>query len=223
MNLAIFFFHLTVVLSLLVLAVRWGKTALILFFTLCFYLANFFVTMQIDLFGLTVTCSDAYTVGCFFSMGLMQHLYGKSYAKKSLYLAFSFLFAFLLLSQVQLFYKPSIHDQVFPLFRLLLQQSPRIIFASFFAFFVSQRCNLFLLALLKKIQTFSLSGALTIATLFSQLIDTLLFSFIGLYHHAAHLSHIIWVSFAIKAFLTLISFPMTYLLRKWGLKEEEYA
>ena len=63
MNELIFLFHILLVLSFVLGALRLGKNALLSLLALQAILANLFVVKQISLFGFAVTCSDVFAIG----------------------------------------------------------------------------------------------------------------------------------------------------------------
>ena len=197
MNEALFFLHVGVITLFAYVALAMGQRALAMYGALLSVLANLFVTKQVVLFGLDVTCADAYAVGGFLSLNLFQERFGKSATKKLIWVNFFALGVFAVLSFIHVLYLPSSSDWAHTHFAPLLQHSPRIVGASFITYFVVQRIDVELFGFLRnRIGSFGLT--LFCSLMVSQVIDTVLFSFLGLYGILSHLVQIALFSILIK-------------------------
>ncbi len=190
-------------------AARVGKTALAVLIALQGVLANLFVVKQMDLFGMTVTCSDVFAVGCIVGLNLMQEHFGKEAAKKSIAISFFSMVFFVITSQLHLWYTPSLHDLAHPAFAQILSSTPRIVLASISVFFLVQKFDVFFFGWLKNL----LSGRylalrMGISLLLSQFIDTVLFTYLGLYGIVTSVWEVIAVSFAVKCLVIGCSAPL---------------
>jgi len=193
-------------------ALRLGKEALITSMSLLAILANFFVLKQISFFGFEVTCSDAYTVGSVLSLNLLREYYGKDSAKKAISICFFFMAFFVIMSHLHLRFIPSIHDTTQFAYSRLLTPAPRILIASLLTFYLVQQFDLRAFGLISRIlpkSPFPIRS--TISLTLSQFIDTILFSFMGLYGMVNSISHIIFVSFLIKVCVIITLGPLTTL------------
>ena len=81
MNELIFFAHVLISVALMLGALRFGRVVLVAAICLQEVLANLFVLKQVTLFGLEVTCSDAYAIGSIIGLNLLQEFYGKERAR----------------------------------------------------------------------------------------------------------------------------------------------
>ena len=203
MNEILFFAHTLIVVAFALLALRLGKNALIAFIALQGILANVFVVKQISLFGFCVTCSDVFAIGGILSLNLLQEYFGKEAAKESIRLSLLTLVFFALMSQIHLFYNPSVSDQTHNAFQMIFSSTPRIVFASIGTFYLVQSMDVRLFPFLRGI----FPVRVAISLLFSQLIDTALFSFLGLYGLVESVFDIIFMSFLIKCIIIAISSP----------------
>jgi queuosine precursor transporter len=205
MNELLFFSEILLLIFFLLISLKLGKYALITFVTLQTILANLFVTKQMELFSLTVTCSDVYVVSAIFGLNLIQEYFGKKEAQKTIYLSFLFLLLFMVVAKLHVLYLPSISDFTQSSFVTIFSHTSRIIFASMAVFFLAQWFDLWIYDFLKKKsgQT-DLILKMGVATLLSQLLDTLLFSFLGLYGIVNHIFDVILLSFLIKS-ITIVS------------------
>lgn len=214
-NVLILFFHVVFVSVLTLLALHWGKEAAIAWLSLLAVSVNFFVLKQVTLFGLEVTCSDALAVGYLLGLNLIQEFFGKGLARKTIWITFFSSLGFVILSQLHLFYQPNLYDEAHPLYAMLLRPMPRLLFASLCSFLFVQFMDVSFFAFLRrKMEGKYLPLRTALALCLSQTLDTVLFSFLGLYGVVAHLGHIIIFSLLIKLIVILLSSPFIYLSKK---------
>lgn len=211
MNELIFLFHVLLVLAFVLGALRLGKNALLALFALQGILANLFVVKQISLFGFAVTSSDVFAIGCILSLNLLQEYFGKKIAQQASRISLLTLLFFALVSQIHLLYLPTPLDTTHTAFSIILSPSPRIILASISTFYLTQQFDLRFFSLLKG----PLPFRLFLSILTSQLLDTILFSFLGLYGLVESLSDIILLSFLIKCIIIVISSPFTLFAKRF--------
>jgi uncharacterized integral membrane protein (TIGR00697 family) len=215
MNELIFLFHTFSVIGLSIYLSSRGIHFLMGWIGLLAVMANLFVIKQTELFGLTVTCSDVYAVGGMVALNLLQEFHGRSWGKSAIDLSFTFLLAFGLMSQFHLFYYPSIFDQTHQSFNLILSSTPRLFAASITSFWVVQRIDLALFQIFKqRYPDLSLSIRSGISISISQIVDTVLFTFLGLYGLAADLGSIILVALAIKLLVIITASPILTLAKR---------
>lgn len=195
-------------------ALRLGKEALIALICLQAVLANLFVTKQIILFGFTATASDALAVGSALALNLLQEYWQKAIAIKTIWLSFFCSLFYTIICLFQLAYAPAATDTSSQAFIELLSPMPRIVIASLCIYLVAQHLDSALYAYFGK----QLSGRHFILRNYSslaigQLVDTILFSFLGLYginesfSSLKTLFDIIVVSYIIKLLVILIAVP----------------
>jgi len=200
MNEFLFVCHIALVIFFALGAMRLGKEALSGWIALQALLANLFVMKQMCLFGFHVTCSDVFAVGSIMGLNILQESYGKDAARKTSWICFYFMLFFALASQLHLLYEPSPFDTSQPAFVTLFSQTPRLLFASIVVFFLVQRFDMHFWEFLKNhLRSWVLRNFF--ALLASQFLDTVLFSFIGLFGVAFSLFDVIFVSFLLKTFL----------------------
>ncbi|MCH9608807.1 MAG: queuosine precursor transporter [Chlamydiales bacterium] len=215
MNSLILTFHTSVVALLALLFFRIGKEFLIAYLALLSILMNLFVLKQMTIFGLTITCSDALAVGYLLGLNLIQEFFGRSAARKMIWIGFLTAISFLLLSQIHLIYSPSIHDTMHLHYQSLLSPQLRIIFASLTSFLLIQFLDIRVFARLRdkfKKKWFPLRVAISLVL--AETIDTFLFSFLGLYGLVASIGDIILFSLIAKLFVIALSIPFTVFARR---------
>jgi hypothetical protein len=199
MNEILFFIQIFIIVGFALGALRLGLAALTAWVAIQALIANLFVLKQITLFGFDVTASDAYVIGSLLGLNFLQEFYSQEEAKKATWICFFFMFFFTVISQLHLFYQPSSHDNTQNAFEVLLSPSPRLLMASMGVFFVVQQFDIRFFHFLKNtLPNSSFALRTTIALVVSQFLDTLLFSFAGLYGIATSILDIIIVSYLIK-------------------------
>ena len=179
-----------------------GSSALMVFAVLQGVLANLFVLKQITLFGWTVTCSDVFAIGAILSLNLLQETWGQQEAAKTIRISVLSLVFFAVMAQMHLFYLPSPFDVTQSAYRDILSASPRIVFSSIAVYYVVQKLDVRIFSFLKR--TFLekyLPIRLLVSLLFSQFLDTFLFSFLGLYGLVESVFDIIVMSYLIKCLI----------------------
>lgn len=210
MNELLFFFHIFLVVGASLGALRLGKSALIALIALDGVLANLFVMKQMSLFGFAVTCSDVFAVGGILSLNLLQEYFGKGAAQDSVKISLAALAFFALMSHVHLAYIPLEGEGTQAAFQAILGPAFRIAAASLATFYFVQLADVKLFSFLK--------GALTLriaVSLFSsQTLDTVLFSFLGLYGLVESIWSVIFLSLVIKGVVILASSPFVIFAKR---------
>jgi len=207
-NELIFIFQATTVAIFTLTALWLGKEALTA--TVCLYciLSNLFVTKQITLFGLSVVSTDVFAVGSILGLNLMQEYFGLSAARKAIGINAVLLLFYLASTQLFLAYAPNSFDTMNQHFIPVLTHMPRIIIASALVYFFVQ---LFDAQLYRFFKTFFknrfLVGRNVMSLLISQLLDTVLFTFAGLYGIIQSPFHVIIISYTIKIIVIMCSAP----------------
>lgn len=216
MNELLFFTHIFLVIGSLFFALRWGKEALFVFISLMAVLANFFVLKQIEFFSFIITCSDVFAVGALLGLNLLQEYFGKEEAKKAVGISFLSLIFFLVMANVHLLYTPSSFDTTQDSYKQLLGPSWRIVLSSLLVFFIVQKMDVLFFGFLKKLfQSKYLAIRMMISLLISQLLDTILFSYFGLYGIVESIFDIILISFFVKVTIILLGAPITSWAKRW--------
>jgi len=211
MNEILFFIQIILIITFAWGALKLGASALVSWVAIQALIANIFVLKQINLFGFDVTASDSFVIGSLLGLNFLQEFYGKEEAKKATWICFFFMFFFALISQLHLYYEPNLHDTSQEAFVKILSPSMRIVLASMSVFFVVQQFDVRFFAWLKnQLPNTSFSLRTAMALLVSQLLDTVLFSFAGLYGIVASVVNIIIVSYLIKI---IVIFCFTSLIR----------
>jgi|SRR4030095_1214533 len=218
MNELIFLAHTIIIATFALGSLALGRSALVAFICICCIIANLFVIKQITFFGLTATCSDAFTVGAVLGLNLLQEYFGKEIAKRTIWINFFLLIFYTIISQIHCAYIPNYADTTQEHFMPLLNLMPRIAIASLFVYLVTQMADYYLYGILKK----TFHGKYIIIRNYSsialcQLLDTVLFSFLGLYGIIEDIWQVIAISYAIKLISIIIATPFV------GFSQKIYA
>jgi queuosine precursor transporter len=223
MNELIFITHTLVIASFSLGALALGRSCLVAFVCICCTLANLFVVKQITLFSLTATCADAFTVGATIGLNLLQEYFGKEITKKTIWINFFLLVFYAIVSQIHLLYIPDIADTAQQHFLPLLSLMPRIVIASFSVYFFTQMTDYYLYGILKKLfhnKYIILRNYASIAI--CQLLDTVLFSFLGLYGIIENIWQVIIISYLVKLASIIIATPFVGFSHKiYALTQED--
>ncbi len=191
-----------------------GKEALTGFVGLLFVMANIFVIKQIELFNWTVTSADIFIIGISFSINILQEFWGKHYAQKTVVTSFALSLFYLVLAKCIIAYTPSVFDDAQIHLAFIMENTSRIVIASFISYLVTQFIDIQIYGYLKEKtggKYFTLRNYFSLC--FSQFIDTILFSFLGLWGIVANITDIIILSYSIK-FLTILCMSPFLLIAK---------
>jgi queuosine precursor transporter len=220
LNEILLFLHIISVVFFTLGALWLGKSALISLVCIESVLANLFVVKQMTLFGLNVTCSDVFIVGTILGLNLLQEYWDYSVAQKTVWVSFFVTIFYLIMSQFQLFYVPNFSDKTAEMFSGILKFAPRIILSSVFVSLFVQKIDCLFYAFLKKIFENKFLVARNIFSIFcTQLLDTILFSFLALYGIVESVFQIIFVSFTIKLIVILVATPFVSFSKRFVLNE----
>ena len=197
-----------IVAGISIIALAFGKEALIAAVAIQCLIANIFVLKQTTFFGLNATCADAFTIGATLCINALREIYGMSAARMAVRVNFVFLVFYTLCSIIHVAYIPSSFDTTQEHFLPLLTPMPRLVIASFLVYYLSQTIDYLLYGKLKQlIGNRFLFFRNVISAGISQFIDTVLFTFLGLYGLIDNLGQVIVVSYAIKIALIFIIAP----------------
>lgn len=203
MNELIFFLHVVSLVFFLWIAGRFQEKGLIVCVALQAVLANVFVSQQMVFAGLTVTCSDPFSVGSILGLNLLQERFGRESAKSAIRLSFFSLFFFVAMAHLHLLYRPLPEDPVAGAFSEIFSASWRIFLSSAAVFYLVQRADVLLYGWLQK--RLGPSARLFLSLFISQTLDTVLFSFLGLYGMVEEIGHVILMSLSVKLAAAAIS------------------
>ena len=220
MNELLFIVYSCIVSITALIALYLGKEALCAYIAVQAVLANVFVLKQITLFGWQATASDVLIIGSVLGLNVLQEYFGRSAAMRAIWISFLLLVFYTIVSQFQIFFIPAASDTMHVHFQMLLQHMPRITIASLATYLIVQHVDAFLYgAIKKKWQGRFLVGRNYLSIAVSQLLDTILFGFLGLYGLVDSLGQILVVSYCIKLAAIMLAGPFIALSKKIIVKE----
>lgn len=224
MNNILFFSSVILTAAFALLALQRDKAVLIAWIVLQSILANLFVLKQISLFNLNATAGDIFAIGSLLGLNLLREKYGEQEGvqacKTAITASFLCTLFFTIISQIHLLYEPSSLDITQKAFEQILTPNPRILFSSILVFFIVQIFDFYYYGFLKKKLNQNnknyiiLLNSLSLGT--SQLLDTVLFTFLGLYGYVSHVGEIILISYIIKMIAIATITPFSYFAIRRG-------
>ena len=229
MNELILILSLIVIYGAVLLAyMLFGRSGLYCVSAFCTVFANIEVLVLIHAFGLDQTLGNILFAATFLTTDILSECEGKKYANKAVWIGIFCSLFFLVLSQSWFLYNPTDQDFAMGAIKVLFSNTPRLIAASLAVYVVSQFFDVWLyhkwwaftekkFGDRKKFLWLRNNGS----TLVSQLINTLLFTFIafaGVYDIGTLFS-IFASGYVIYVFTSLLDTPVLYLARK--LKNEK--
>lgn len=206
---------LVVVIALsLYLAERMGHCTLVALVVLYSVIANLFVCKTIALFGFVATASDAYAVGISVGYNMIQEGSGARAARIALYSALLISICFIAISMLHLLFVPAPSDWAQPHFLALLMPQPRILFASLFTYYIVQNVDITLFGKIKRqFPTLPFGLRSGLSTGIVQLVDTIMFSILGLWGIVSPLTSVIIISWGIKMCVIVLGIPLLGFIR----------
>ncbi|MBP9765209.1 queuosine precursor transporter [Candidatus Babeliales bacterium] len=192
-----------------------GKEALTAYISLLFVMANIFVLKQINLAGWTVTSADVFIIGVSFSLNILQEFWGKTYAQKAVWISFALSTFYVIVGNGIMYYIPASADTAHPSLAFIMNNTLRLVSASFAAYVMTQMIDIQLYGYLKKFFNGKYFAARNyVSLLSSQFIDTILFSYLGLYGIVHNIHDIIIMSYSIKVISIICMSPFLLIAKK---------
>lgn len=210
--------------SAVIIAFRiFGEQGLYLWTIIATIAANIEVLMVVTAFGMEMTLGNILFASTFLVTDIASELYGKKKAQRAVYLGIATSIIFILISQSWMLYTPNESDFATPSIRAIFSNTPRLMLASVIVYVIVQLFDVWLYHkwwdFTKK--KFGDSDRFLWlrnngSTLFSQLLNTLLYTFgafLGMYSIPTLISIAI-SSYVIFIVTSLADTPFIYLARK---------
>ena len=214
MNELVFIVHITAVCAAVLLALRHSYAALVSVLGLQLVVANLFVLKQVQLFGLTATGSEIFTVSTMYGVGIIQQVYGDKKAQEAIYYGFALLLFFAATATIHGWYTPLAISTTNKSFVALFSHTPRLVFASSCAYLFSEFVNLRLArAIAGRATIHPLLRVLTVWL--GQWVDTITFAYIGLYGVFINLGQVIVFCMVVKTIAVVAIAPLVVLARTY--------
>jgi queuosine precursor transporter len=176
-NTLLFILIAVIDLSIVLFAWRLGKNWLVATILANIVLTSTFVGKLVPLFGLVTTGGEVFYASIFIATDILSEHHGKKLAYRSIWMGFLMLAMFVGLSQLVLLFNTvdetlSVHNAMATLFQII----PRLAVASFIAYLIAQRFDIWLFHFIReKTGKHKLWLRNNISTITSQLLDSLIF------------------------------------------------
>ena len=214
--------------GMVLLAYRiFGKEGMYLITVVVTILANIEVLMIIDAFGMEQTLGNVMFASTYLATDILSENEGKKQATLAVWLGVFTSVAMVVLSQFWFLFTPSASDWASEPIKAIFSNTPRLMFASFLGYIVSQRLDVWLYHRLWTLTT-KLTGSETkmlwlrnnVATLLSQLINTVLFTLVAFFgrYDTKTLISLMASSYIIYIFTSLLDTLIVYLARRMKQK-----
>jgi uncharacterized integral membrane protein (TIGR00697 family) len=221
-------------LSLTVLMFRlFGRDGLLGCIVLAILLANLQGPKLTEILGFQTSLGVIFYSGIFFATDLLSEKYGRAEAGKAVLIGFCVSCIIVLMLSMALMFQPTsqpgtaeFSQRIHTSFENILDFTPRFVFGSLLAYLVSQSLDVWLFHWLKqKTNGRRLWLRNNLSTMISQLVDTLLYSFV-VWWGVVDLQTAIQlglVKYGFKVAIAAIDTPFIYWARSWETKPQESA
>ncbi len=199
-----------------------GKTGLYAWTVFATITANIEVLLLVKAFGIEQTLGNILFASTFLVTDILSECYDKTSAQTSVNLGVATSVGFIILSQLWLLYTPAANDWAMESFRIIFSNTPRVMLASVLVYAIVQRFDVWLYYRWWEFTTKRFGNSQRFlwvrnnaATLLSQLVNTLLYSFgaFGRLYDIDTLLSICLSSYSIYIVTTLSDTPFIYLAR----------
>lgn len=195
-----------------------GKIGIFAWIAIATVIANVEVLKCVDIFNMALTLGNVTYGSIFLATDILNEKYGIKSAKNSVYIGFFSLFIFTIITQIDLQYIPNSADFAGEAMKTLFTITPRICLASMLAYFISNIIDIYLYATVKFF--FQSDKFLWLrnnsATMISQLIDTLIFTyigFVGVFENKV-LFQLFITTYSLKLIIAVLDTPFLYIAKK---------
>lgn len=217
-NDVIFIVQILIGLSFTLIAFKIGFHWLLALIAVQAVLMNIFVLKMMNIFTLEVTGGNVLYASIFLGTDIICEHLGKDKARQAVWIGFAASIFFVVMSQIIILYTPSILDEgrfLHNTLATIFTTTPRIVIASMASYLISQHLDISIFNFIKKLTKGKLLWLRNNAsTMVSQLIDTIFFTFVGLYGivaNAENVWQIILFTYVIKVIIALLDTPFIYL------------
>ncbi len=209
-----------------------GKIGLFAWSAIITIAANIEVLLLVDAFGIEQTLGNVLFASCFLVSDILSENEGKADATLAVKIGIAINISFIILSQLWLLYTPSANDWARPHFEVIFSNTPRVMIAGLVVYALSQWLDVQLYHFIWKkanaIFKDSKKGLWlrnNFSTLFSQILNTVLFTllaFYGEYENEVIVS-IILSSYLIFVITSICDTPIVYLSRLIKKSQENHS
>ncbi len=202
----------------------WGKLGLFIWVPIAAIIANIQVTKTIELFGFEATLGNIIYATSFLTTDILSENYGKKAARKAVGIGFFALIVMAALMNAAIWFIPAPSDFVQESMTTIFSLMPRIALASLAAYGVSQLHDIWAYDFWKSKYPAKRSIWIrnNLSTMVSQLIDSVVFTFIAFYQvfPTAVLIEITATTYFLKWIVAVADTPFIYLAKYWKDSEK---
>ncbi len=200
-----------------------GRTGLYCWTVFATITANLEVLLLVEAFGIEQTLGNILFASTFLVTGILSECHGREAAQTSVNLGVTTSAGFIILSQLWLLYTPAANDWAMGSFVTIFRNTPRVMLASVLVYAIVQRFDVWLYHKWWDFTTRRFGDSRRFlwlrnnaATLLSQLLNTLLYSFgaFGGLYDLDTLLQICLSSYGIYIITTLADTPFAYVARR---------
>lgn len=230
LNEIILIVSLIVIYSFVVLAYRFfGVAGLYCWTVFATITANIEVLMVVDAFGMEMTLGNILFASNFLVTDILSEKHGKKAAQKAVIIGIVVSVVFVLISQSWMLYTTNSNDWATPSIRVIFSNTPRLMAASIGVYAIVQAFDVFLYhAIWKKTTELCKDSKRFLwlrnngATILSQILNTVLYTFAAFYgvYELKTLFNIILSTLVIYIFTSLLDTPAVYVARKISSKPD---
>lgn len=224
MNEALLILSLFFIFGAVLLSYRlFGKIGLYAMTAIATVLANIEVLILVDAFGMEQTLGNVMFASTYLITDILSENEGKKSASRAVRIGIFTTVIMLTATQLWLLFTPSENDWVMPSIATIFSTTPRLIFASFTGYVVSQHFDVWLYHKWWAFSTKKFGDSKKFlwlrnngSTLISQILNTVIFTtiaFVGMYDTKTFISILI-SSYVIYVFTSLCDTPAVYIARR---------
>lgn len=225
MNEALFFIAIIVNFLGVTIAYKlFSKTGIYAWIALATVIANIEVVKCVDIFGLPLTLGNVTYGSIFLATDILNEKYGREKAQKGVYLGFFSLLILTLFTQIDLLYIPSSNDFAQGAMQTIFALTPRICLGSMLAYLVSNTMDVYLYKFIRDILPSDkfLWVRNNAATMTSQFIDTILFTFIAFFgvFSLPIVLKLCFTTYILKLIIAICDTPFLYIAKRINNDEQ---
>ncbi len=207
-----------------------GKSGLYCWTVLATIAANIEVLIVVNAFGMEQTLGNILFASTFLVTDILSETEGKHAANKAVVIGILTSGIFILISQSWLLYTPNANDWAFPAITSVFRNTPRLMLSSIIVYAIVQTFDVFAYhAIWAKTIKFCSDSKRFLwlrnngSTLISQFFNTFLYTFAAFWgiYEIKTLMNIVFSSYIIFIFTSLLDTPAVYIARKLSPKEEK--
>jgi len=210
-----------------------GRQGLYASVVISLLLANLQGHKLTEIFGLQTSMGVILYSSIYFATDLLSERYGKREANRAVMIGFVVSVIFIIMTSISLMYLPSsapatkdfalsIHQATETLFNF----SPRFVFGSLLAYFISQSFDVWIYHRIKqKTQGRHLWLRNNVSTMLSQAIDTFIYGIVvwwGIVDFATAMQ-LAMAKYLFKVIIALADTPFLYWARRWSVKQRDWV